>query len=75
MGASDVDDEGYELIVALLLRAGCLMEDQSVAFVSDLPRDPTEIKAAIGRLNETAADLGALAAAAGSILRSASRSA
>ena len=74
MPTSNVDDESYTLIAALLVRAGCLMEDNSVALVTRVSRDPEKLNAAIRHLSETAANLGALAAAASAILLGGSQS-
>lgn len=70
---TDVDkEEAGKLASALLVRAGCLMEDECPALVSGhgSGQPHTEITAKIERLAQVAADLAALAAAAGAIMRS-----
>lgn len=56
-------------IAALLVEAGCVMEDESVALVSVLPAEAAFVEARIARLVQVAADLTALANAASAILR------
>lgn len=57
------------LIAALLLEAGCVMEDESVSLVSALPTEVASVEARIALLAQVAADLAALANAASVILR------
>ena len=53
----------------LLVRAGALMEDESVALVSRLPAEPALLGERIVRLEQVASDLSALAAAAQALKR------
>jgi hypothetical protein len=62
-------EEDLNLIAALLVRAGGMMEDESVALVSRMPEDKDEVAARILRFGEVAADLTALADAAKAMLR------
>jgi len=57
-------DPAADLIQALLLGAGRLMEDESVPLALPLPDDPALIAARAARLHQVAADLLALATAA-----------
>lgn len=57
------------LIAALLVEAGCVMEDESVALVSGLPTEVASVEGRIARLAQVATDLAALANAASVILR------
>jgi hypothetical protein len=74
MSPCPLDAESYDLISALVVRAGCVMEDRSVALVCRLPHDRVEAEAIVHLLSETAAELSALGAAAAAILRDRSKS-
>lgn len=70
---ADADEqEAGKLASELLVRAGCLMEDECPALVSVHGSRPSQsdINARIECLEKVAADLAALAAAAGAIIRS-----
>jgi anti-sigma-K factor RskA len=62
-------NEDIDLIAALLVRAGAIMEDESVALVSRIPDDDETLNARVARFEEVAADFAALAAAAKTLLR------
>ena len=66
-----VEDEAQisQIIGDLLVRAGALMEDESVPLIMRLPMDRLQVKARIDRLSQIAADLSALANAAEVLVR------
>jgi hypothetical protein len=66
-----MDETTRELVAALCVRAGGLMEDQRAELVSRLADDPRIISRRITMLDQTARDLAAFAGVAHSFLRSA----
>jgi hypothetical protein len=65
-------EEARKLASVLLVRAGCLMEDECSALVYDKGsgQSHTEINAKIERLTQVAVELAALAAGAAAVMRS-----
>ena len=63
------DRETRNLIGALLVHAGAIMEDESVDLVSRLPDDRAALGRRIARLAQVSADLASLAAAAEALCR------
>lgn len=66
-----MDEETLELIAALCLRAGALMEDRSVELVESLSDDLALIERRIVLIEQAGQDLAAFALAARALVRSA----
>lgn len=66
---ANLDCQDLDVIAALLVRAGAVMEDESVVLVSQVAAEADVVKARALHFVEVAADLIALAAAANALLR------
>lgn len=72
--ANVADFEASELITALCLEAGRIMEDESPALAMSLPNVASEVAARLAAIRRAGEDIVALAAAAEVIIRRGSAS-
>jgi hypothetical protein len=72
MAAEHDTNEARSLAATLLVRAGCIMEDECVALLLAPKAEsfPADLTARIEHLSQVAADLAALAAGAAALMRS-----
>jgi len=68
-----MDHDSLDLIAGLCTRAGMIMEDSSVLPLALPPADAQALTLSLAELSEAVEDIGALIAAAKSIVRDASR--